>query len=106
MQISENLIRDVVSQVLAEVGRAPVVSGGSLVGRHGVFHDANEAVQAARAAFEQLQTMTMEDRKKIIAHIRRISIEQCVELGTMEMNETQIGRLEHKIDKLKTLNNY
>ena len=103
MQISENLIRDVVSQVLAEVGRAPVVSGGSLVGRHGVFHDANAAVQAARAAFEQLQTMTMEDRKKIIAHIRRISIEQCVELGTMEMNETQIGRLEHKIDKLKTL---
>ena len=103
MLISENIIRDVVSQVLAEVGRAPVVAGGSSVGRHGVFHDANEAVQAARAAFEQLQTMTIEDRKKIIAHIRRISIEQCVELGTMEMNETQIGRLEHKIDKLKTL---
>ncbi|MAQ90164.1 MAG: aldehyde dehydrogenase EutE [Rhodopirellula sp.] len=103
MQISETLIRDVVSQVLAEVGRAPVISGGSLVGRHGVFHDANEAVQAARASFEQLQTMTIEDRKKIIGHIRRISIEQCVELGTMEMNETQIGRLEHKIDKLKTL---
>ena len=52
MQISETLIRDVVSQVLAEVGRAPVVSGGTLTGRHGVFHDANEAVQAARAAFE------------------------------------------------------
>ncbi|MBK96263.1 MAG: aldehyde dehydrogenase EutE [Planctomycetaceae bacterium] len=103
MQISETLIRDVVSQVLAEVGRAPVVSGGSLSGRHGVFHDANEAVQAARTAFEQLQTMTIDDRKKIIEHIRRISIEQCVELGTMEMNETQIGRLEHKIDKLKTL---
>src|SRR5690606_24268909 len=28
---------------------------------------------------------------------------QCVELGTMEMNETKIGRLEHKIEKLKTL---
>ena len=79
MLISENIIRDVVSQVLAEVGRAPIVTGGSSVGRHGVFHDANEAVQAARAAFEQLQTMTIEDRKKIIAHIRRISIEQCVE---------------------------
>jgi len=103
MQISETLIRDVVSQVLAEVGRAPVVSGGTLSGRHGVFHDAHEAVQAARTAFEQLQSMTIDDRKKIIGHIRRISIEQCVELGTMEMNETQIGRLEHKIDKLKTL---
>jgi aldehyde dehydrogenase len=45
----------------------------------------------------------MEDRKRIISHIRRISIDQCVELGTMEMEETQIGRLEHKIDKLRTL---
>ena len=62
MLISENVIRDVVSQVLAEVGRAPCVTGGSAVGRHGVFHDANEAVQAARAAFEQLHTMTIVDR--------------------------------------------
>ena len=45
----------------------------------------------------------MEDRKRIIDHIRRISIDQCVELGTMEMEETKIGRLEHKIEKLKTL---
>ena len=45
----------------------------------------------------------LEDRKRIISHIRRISIDQCVELGTMEMEETQIGRLEHKIEKLKTL---
>ena len=94
MQISETLIRDVGSQVLAEVGRAPVVSGGALTGRHGVFHAAHEAVQAARAAFEQLQSMTIEDRKKIIGHIRRISIEQCVELRTMEMNAPPIGRLE------------
>jgi aldehyde dehydrogenase len=43
------------------------------------------------------------DRKRIIDHIRRISIEQCVPLGTMEMEETKIGRLEHKIEKLKTL---
>ena len=57
MQISENVIRDVVSQVLAEVGRAPVLSGGNFAGRHGVFHDAEEAVLAARQAFEQLQTM-------------------------------------------------
>src|SRR5690606_3722767 len=32
-----------------------------------------------------------------------IAIDQCVELGTMEMNETKVGRLEHKIEKLKTL---
>jgi len=105
MQINESLIRSVVAQVLAEVGRsncAPV-AGKSLAGRNGVFTCPNEAVAAARDAFEQLQERSVEDRKRIIAHIRRISIDQCVELGTMEMHETKIGRLEHKIEKLKTL---
>ena len=106
MQIDETMIRNVVSQVLAEVSvpgsvNTPRPTNGSP--KHGVFHDANEAVVAAHAAFEQLQERSMEDRKRIIDHIRRISIDQSVELGTMEMDETKIGRLEHKIDKLKTL---
>ncbi|MCE9547931.1 MAG: aldehyde dehydrogenase EutE, partial [Planctomycetia bacterium] len=71
--------------------------------RRGVFTCVNEAVAAATEAFEQLSERTREDRKRIIDHIRRISIDQCVELGTMEMNETKIGRLAHKIEKLKTL---
>jgi len=50
-----------------------------------------------------LSERTIEDRKRIIDHIRRISIDQCVELGTMEMEETKVGRLRHKIEKLKTL---
>ena len=106
MQINESLIRSVVSQVLAEVSRgsngAPVAAK-SFAGRHGIFNSVDEAVAAAREAFERLQERSMEDRKRIIGHIRRISIEQCVELGTMEMHETKIGRLEHKIEKLKTL---
>ncbi|MEZ6076505.1 MAG: aldehyde dehydrogenase [Pirellulaceae bacterium] len=68
-----------------------------------MFTCAKQAVAAARTAFEQLRTRPMEDRKKAIEHIRRISISQAVELGTMEMNETKIGRLDHKINKLETL---
>src|SRR5688500_1594761 len=103
MQINEDVIRSVVAQVLAEVRRAPVVAGPRLTGRNGVFTCVDEAVTAARDAFEQLSERSLEDRKGIIGHIRGISIEQCVELGTMEMHETKIGRLEHKIEKLKTL---
>lgn len=103
MQLDESIIRNVVAQVLAEVGPIPPVANGSHAGRHGVFEDANEAIAAARHAYEQLSERGMEDRKRIISHIRRISIDQCVELGTMEMEETKIGRLEHKIEKLKTL---
>jgi aldehyde dehydrogenase len=103
MQISEELIRNVVAQVLAEVGGAPPVNRNGHSGRYGIFTDANQAVAAARDAYEQLSERPRDDRRKIIDIIRRISIDQCVELGTMEMNETKIGRLEHKIEKLKTL---
>ena len=112
MQVNETLIRDVVAQVLAEVGPAPVVTevgpapvvaATSHIGSNGVFSDVDKAVAAAREAYEQLCHCSMEDRLRIIDHVRRISIDQCVELGTMEMEETQIGRLDHKIEKLKTL---
>lgn len=111
MQYDENLIRNVVAQVLAEVGPMPPGNGATSNGTHrpagcgqnGVFLDADSAVKAARAAFEQLRERPMEDRKRVIDVIRRISIEQCEELGLMEMEETQIGRPEHKIEKLKTL---
>ncbi len=107
MQINEELIRSVVSQVIQEVrngSRLPSPPASSPdSGRWGQFSCATQAVAAARRAFEQLRARPMEDRKKAIDHIRHISISQAVELGTMEMNETRIGRLEHKIAKLETL---
>ena len=103
----ENLIRSIVAQVLSEVGPIPLGSAGnggsSPAGRHGIFYDANAAVSAARAAFEQLRERPISDRRKAIDIIRKISIEQCEELGLMEMEETKIGRPEHKIEKLRTL---
>ncbi|MEX1042986.1 MAG: aldehyde dehydrogenase family protein, partial [Pirellulaceae bacterium] len=102
MQFDESVIRSVVAQVLAEVGGPPPVSSG-LSGRHGVFDCADEASRAAREAFLKLSERTIEERRRIIEIIRGIAIDQKVELGTMEMNETKIGRLPHKIEKLETL---
>ncbi len=103
MQANETLIRNVVEQVLARLGTTAHVAPKGHTGRRGIFTCPNEAIEAANEAFEQLSTRSIADRKRIIDHIRRISIEQCVELGTMEMHETKIGRLVHKIEKLKTL---
>ncbi len=107
MQVNETLIRSVVEEVLHRMGAngsGPAVRPqGTRTGRFGLFTDPDEAVAAAKEAFEQLSRRTVEDRRRIIGHIRRISIDQCVELGTMEMEETKIGRLAHKIDKLRTL---
>lgn len=108
MNIDEKLVRSVVEQVISRLGtgeavKATAAVGGGFQGRNGLFTDVNEAVAAAREAFERLSRMSIADRTKIISIIRRIAIDQCVELGTMEMEETKIGRLEHKIAKLKTL---
>ena len=107
MQVNESLIRNVVEEVLTRLGSngsvVPVAAGRGYQGRLGMFTCVDEAVAAAQEAFEQLSRRTVEDRKRIIDHIRRISIDECVELGTMEMEETKIGRLDHKIEKLKIL---
>lgn len=107
MQVNETFVRSVVEEVLHRMGSngsgPAVASQGTRTGRFGLFTDPDEAVAAAKEAFEQLSRRTVEDRRRIIAHIRRIAIDQCVELGTMEMEETKIGRLAHKIDKLRTL---
>ncbi len=106
MHVDETLVRSVVEQVLVRLGNngrfspsAP--SGGGYQGRFGLFTDVNEAVAAAREAFERLSRHTLEDRRRMLSHIRRICLDQCVELGTMEMEETKIGRLAHKIEKLQ-----
>ncbi len=106
-------IANIVRQVIAEIGQAtpapsqvPVagpVASTSLAGAHGVFSSVDEAVQAATDAFEQLERLGIEGRKKAISHIRRIAIEDAEELGRMEFAETKIGRLDHKIEKLGVL---
>ena len=66
-QINEEVIRNVVAQVLAEVRRvpaAPVVSGQKSRGRYGVFTCVDEAVAAARDAFEQLSERSLDDRRR------------------------------------------
>ena len=107
MQVNETLIRSVVQEVLTRLNGAgsavPPTPVKSYDGRFGLFTCPNEAVEAAREAFERLSRLTLEDRRRIIDHIRRLAVEHAVELGTMEMEETKIGRLVHKIAKLKGL---
>lgn len=104
MQVTEALIRSVVEEVLQRLGadgRAVHVGARSYQGRLGLFTDVNDAVAAAREAFELLSRRTLADRKRILDHIRRIAISQAEELGRMEFEETRIGRLPHKIEKMR-----
>jgi aldehyde dehydrogenase len=66
-----------------------------------VFQDANEACAAAHEAFLQLSQQGVAGRVKAIQLIKDICDAKAEEWGKLELDETKIGRLDHKIEKLK-----
>ncbi len=102
MQVTDQLIRDVVQQVLAHMGngRAPSANGNGRAKAWGVYDDVPSAVAAATESQKRFEAMGLEARRKAVQCIRKIIIGQAEALGRMEFEETRIGRLVHKIEKL------
>ncbi|MFO0947163.1 MAG: aldehyde dehydrogenase family protein [Planctomycetota bacterium] len=106
MTMSEETVRSVVEQVVAQLRVAMPLgtpsTGRGRTGSAGVHGSVDDAVAAAKEAFEAFQRKTIDDRRRAIQCIRDICIQQCDPLGRMEMDETKIGRVDHKIEKLVT----
>ncbi len=128
--VNETLIRDVVFEVLGRLNgavapakssapapaakadcgcsdkRVNITSGGSLSagsGKYGVFSDANEACAAAHEGFLQLRQKGMAARAKVVEIVKTMAEANAVEWGRIELEETKIGRLDHKIAKLQII---
>jgi len=76
----------------------PVVKRGMALGE-GVFAELDDAVEAARTAFRELDGMSLERRQKIIDCIRESMLEHAEELARHAHRETGLGRAEHKVIK-------
>jgi len=104
MQMTEDLIKSVVQQVLSQMG-APARSNGHIRARPGgdlgVFATVDDAVSAASAAFQIFRARPLADRKQAVELVRSICVQNAEELGRLELEETRIGRLDHKIEKLR-----
>jgi aldehyde dehydrogenase len=122
--VNETLIRDVVAEVLGRLGQVsrPAPSSPAPAkpdcgcggnghagtaslgqGKYGVFQDANEACAAAHAGFLQLKQKGMAARAKVVEIVKAMAEANAVEWGKVELEETRIGRLDHKIEKLKII---
>ncbi len=117
--INEGLIRDVVQEVLSRLGQTastglrgnghnviPAAASATQIrsGRsYGVFADANQACEAAQASYLQLQQKGVAARRKIIDIVKSMVEANAEPWGRLELEETKIGRLDHKIEKLKIL---
>ena len=120
--VNEALIRDVIEDVLGRLGGStPVVvpppavkpagdngscgcqAKGSGDRHFGVFQTADEACDAAAGAFQQLREQGVEARRRIIEIVKGMCEENDQEWGRIELEETKIGRLDHKIEKLQII---
>jgi aldehyde dehydrogenase len=131
--LNETLIRDVVAEVIGRLNgnpsparpasapapspspAAPAQSCGcdhakkserkspGLRGKYGVFQDASEACVAAQESFLQLQERGVGARRKIEEIVKTMAEKNAEAWGKLELDETKIGRLDHKIEKLQII---
>src|SRR5687767_10169598 len=73
------------------------------VGQHGIFADVDQAVSAATEAQKKLVKLSLEDRDAIVKLVKQMAKTNAQPWGKMELDETKIGRLDHKIEKLQIL---
>ena len=118
LQLDETTLRHVVEDVLRGLGRAPAAPAAPAASapapkpapaasaprhgpRFGIFEDAREACTAAQDAYLQLKQKGVAARTKVVEIVKELVTAHAAEWGRFEFEETKIGRLEHKIEKLQ-----
>ena len=101
---TDPMIAAIVEEVLERLkprlaGQMPARQAAA--GEGGVFSTVDDAVKAAHAAQKQLEARSLADRAEIIAIVRSLCVERAEELGKMEFAESRLGRLDHKIAKVR-----
>ena len=65
----------------------------------GVYTDMNDAIDAATAGYKAIRAMSLEEREKVISAIRDLCRKEAPIMASLGVNETKMGRVEHKIAK-------
>ncbi len=101
---SAALIQDVVSQVLSRLQQSGAGAGHATSGpADGIHRSVDEAVFAAEAAQQKLAQVGLGMRDAACKIVARVAGENAEAWGRFELEETKVGRLDHKIAKLHLL---
>lgn len=103
-QFSEKEIKEIVTRVIGSMGSAPAApaeknydstqyAGRKLIG---IFSDMNAAIAAANDGYKAVRSMQVEEREKIITEIRRLCREEAPIMAKLGVDETKMGKVEHK----------
>jgi aldehyde dehydrogenase len=111
MQIQDQVIAEIAKEVVARLRvqmqlpdrPAAAAPAPPVAARDGVFSTVDDAVNAAYEAQKKVAALSLDERGKMVDIIVRICNDRREELGRMEMEETKVGRLDHKILKLTNM---
>lgn len=104
MDINPNELERIVRSVLANIEneKGSLVSGTSAFSKNdrGVFERCEDAIDAAYQAQKKwYMNYKLEDRERIIAAIRNVSLEHAEDFARQVRDETGMGRYEDKVQK-------
>ena len=66
MPISESMVQDIVQEVMAKMQIADAPAG-----KHGIFTDMNEAIEAAKASQKIVRKMSLDQRENYYLHSKK-----------------------------------
>lgn len=92
--LDEKLISQIVESVISNM------NGGAVnVGSKGVFDSMTDALAAVKKAYKQFRSYSVAQREKMIANIRKLTLEEAEVMAKMGVEETKMGRVADKIIK-------
>src|SRR6185295_14241213 len=109
--MDQTLVSDVMAEVMKRLsGKITLQSSQSSQSSQspgysgqGVFNSVDAAVAAATEAQKKLERLPLSDRDGIVKLIKKTAKDNAQAWGKLELDETKIGRLDHKIEKLQIL---
>jgi acyl-CoA reductase-like NAD-dependent aldehyde dehydrogenase len=111
--LEEKQISQIVDRVLKEIQGQPGAaaamrvsesyssppSGSASSGTDGLFQNVDDAVAAARRAYEEFQRIPLHERARIVEEVRRGAYPHCRRLAELAVKDTKIGRVDDKTAK-------
>lgn len=96
MELNEKVIKDIVAQVVDSIESGRVAATKK---QKGVFDTMTEALEAVNKAYQEFKSYSVEQREKMIANIRRLTLEEAAVMAKMGVDETGMGNVTDKTIK-------
>lgn len=97
MEINETYVKEIIEKVLKDVEKTqPSVSDKRQLG---VFDTMTEALEAVEKAYKLFRKYSVAQREQMISKIRELTLNEAEVMARMGVEETKMGRIDHKVIK-------